>query len=75
MGGEDSGLLLEIAASSVDAEDVQKRMEGLQTYCHKLERTVSHAGAAPGAQPEVELAGAPCTCSKSCPAGGSPGHP
>ncbi|KAL4423973.1 hypothetical protein ABPG75_001274 [Micractinium tetrahymenae] len=40
LGADDSGLLLEIAASNADAEQLQKRMEGLQTYCHKLERTV-----------------------------------
>ncbi len=38
---EDSGLLLEIAAANMDAQEMQQRMEGMQAYCHKLERTVS----------------------------------
>ncbi|PRW61206.1 myosin-1-like isoform X1 [Chlorella sorokiniana] len=37
---DDSGLLLEIAAASADAQQQQQRMEGLQIYAHKLERTV-----------------------------------
>lgn len=40
---DDSGLLLEIAAANVDAAAQQQRMEGLQIYAHKLERTVSSA--------------------------------
>lgn len=47
LGPDHSGLLLELAASSVDAEHMQKQVEGLQTYCQKLERAVSEAGAAP----------------------------
>lgn len=40
LAADDSGLLLEIAARNMDTEQTQKRMEGLQIYCHKLERTV-----------------------------------
>lgn len=40
---DDSGLLLEIAAAGVDAQQMQQRMEGLQSYCHKLERSVRGA--------------------------------
>ncbi|KAL4418708.1 hypothetical protein ABPG77_004888 [Micractinium sp. CCAP 211/92] len=40
LGPDHSGLLLELAASSVDAEHMQKQVEGLQTYCQKLERAV-----------------------------------
>lgn len=40
---DDSGLLLEIAAASADAQQQQQRMEGLQIWAHKLERTVGHA--------------------------------
>ena len=36
----DSGLLLELAAKDVDVADMQQRMEGMQTFCHQLERNV-----------------------------------
>ncbi|PSC73257.1 myosin-1-like [Micractinium conductrix] len=37
---EDSGLLLELAAKDVDVADMQQRMEGMQTFCHQLERNL-----------------------------------
>ena len=37
---DDSGLLLEVAAAGVDVQQMQERMEGLQSYAHKLERNV-----------------------------------
>lgn len=37
---DDSGLLLEAAAANADTQAMQQRLEGLQGYCHQLERSV-----------------------------------
>jgi hypothetical protein len=39
--GEDSGLLLEVAAANADVAALQQRLEGLQLYSQQLARHVS----------------------------------